>query len=396
MRLSVVAIVGCFGLISAAMAESPVKDAPRSLRVMVFNVWELSLQKLRAADAEGRGADPQVRKAAEIVQIVRPDVLVINEIDYAPAEEAVRLLRDKYLAVGQREAKALTHFEHVFTAPVNTGEPTAFDLDNDGKTGGPGDAYGFGKYPGQYGMALLSRYPIDAASARTFQKLLWREMPGNLMPDGSEGKPAFYSSEEAAALRLSSKSHWDVPVRVDEKTVVHVLMSHPTPPVFDGPEDWNGRRNFDEIRLWADYIDGDEGRAAYIVDDAGKRGGLARDALFVITGDQNSDPKRGDHPYGKPAISQLLEHPRVRDCMPRSRGGEADNSKDAQRRYPADATLRTSNFGRIDYLLPCREIECGEAAVFWPGPEEKHRELISEPNPASDHRAIWGELILRR
>jgi hypothetical protein len=35
---------------------------------------------------------------------------------------------------------------------------------------------------------------------------------------------------------------------------VHFLVSHSTLPVFDGPEDRNGRRNFDEIRFWADYI----------------------------------------------------------------------------------------------------------------------------------------------
>ena len=34
---------------------------------------------------------------------------------------------------------------------------------------------------------------------------------------------------------------------------VHFLVSHPTPPVFDGPEDRNGPRNYDEIRFWADY-----------------------------------------------------------------------------------------------------------------------------------------------
>ena len=34
----------------------------------------------------------------------------------------------------------------------------------------------------------------------------------------------------------------------------HLLASHPTPPVFDGDEDRNGKRNHDEVRLIADYI----------------------------------------------------------------------------------------------------------------------------------------------
>ena len=59
--------------------------------------------------------------------------------------------------------------------------------------------------------------------------------------------------EELEVVRLSSKSHWDVPVKVGGHTV-HVLASHPTPPTFDGEEDRNGRRNHDEIRFWADYV----------------------------------------------------------------------------------------------------------------------------------------------
>ena len=44
------------------------------------------------------------------------------------------------------------------------------DLDRDGKTDGPGDAFGFGKFPGQYAMALLSRHPLDVERIRTFQQ----------------------------------------------------------------------------------------------------------------------------------------------------------------------------------------------------------------------------------
>ena len=49
---------------------------------------------------------------------------------------------------------------------------------------------------------------------------------------------------------------------------VHFLVSHPTPPVFDGPEDRNGTRNFDEIRFWADYVI--PSRSGYIYDDNGQ------------------------------------------------------------------------------------------------------------------------------
>ena len=112
----------------------------------------------------------------------------------------------------------------------------------------------------------------------------------------------WYNADELAIFPLSSKSHWDVPIDVDG-TVVHFLVSHPTPPVFDGPEDRNGTRNSDEIRLWADYISAGS-TAGYIYDDTGTYGGLEAGALFVIAGDQNSDPLDGDSiPGSDPAAA---------------------------------------------------------------------------------------------
>ena len=69
----------------------------------------------------------------------------------------------------------------------------------------------------------------------------------------------------------------------------------------DGAVDWNGRRNHDEIRFWADYVTPDAGD--YIYDDANEFGGIDDDAIFVILGDQNADPDEGDsynfcHPSG--------------------------------------------------------------------------------------------------
>ena len=133
-------------------------------------------------------------------------------------------------------------------------------------------------------------------------------MPGALLPDDpSTVAPAdWYSPAELNVFRLSSKSHWDLPIQLGKKTV-HFLVSNPTPPVFDGPEDRNGTRNHDEIRFWADYIT--PGKSGYIYDDDGAFGGLKPGELFVIAGDENSDPLDGDSIPG--SIQQLTEHPLV-------------------------------------------------------------------------------------
>jgi endonuclease/exonuclease/phosphatase family metal-dependent hydrolase len=371
------------------MLLSALSDAGtgQSVRFATFNIKELSADKLGRTDAEGRGICPQLCRAAEIVQRTRPDVLLINEIDFdVETRRNAALFVERYLRVPQDKQEPID-YEHIFFEPVNTGVPTGMDLSNDGGTDGPDDAYGFGRYPGQYGMALFSRFPIDAAGARTFGRLLWKDMPGNLMPDGREGKPAWYSPEEAAIFRLSSKNHWDVPLRIGSNTV-HALCAHPTPPIFDGPEDRNGRRAFDEIRLLADYIHGGE-RASYIVDDQGKRGALDPEALFVVLGDMNAEPVKDQALYGRTAISQLLELPRLQDAAPTHVGGQPGERQAA----PDWARTKTCHFGRIDYVLPSAEMRVIGAGVFWPAEGDPLRHLVAGPDASSDHRLVWVDVV---
>jgi hypothetical protein len=167
----------------------------------------------------------QARNVAEVIQRAAPDIVLLNEFDYDP--EAARLFADNFLAVSQNGARA-QRYPYRFVAPSNTGVASGFDLNNNGVAdttpgdqGYGDDSFGFGLFPGQYGMVVYSKYPIDRRAVRTFQHFKWRDMPGNLLP------AEFYSPEEQAVLRLSSKSHWDVPVRVGHKTL-HFLVSHPT------------------------------------------------------------------------------------------------------------------------------------------------------------------------
>lgn len=361
--------------------------AERSVRFAQFNIWELSRAKLDETDALGRGASRQLRRAAEILQRVRPEVLLINEIDVDAERANVRLLQERYLGVAQSGQQPLS-YPHVYFEEVNTGEPSGLDLDGDGASDGPGDAWGFGSYPGQYGMALLSAFPIERERARSFRLLRWARLPGHLIPDGRGGRPAFYTPEQAEQLRLSSKSHWDVPIRIGD-VVVHVLAAHPTPPVFDGPEDRNGRRNFDEIRLLADYIRGGDA-ATWIVDDAGVAGGLQAAAPFVVMGDMNADPQRSEAPYGVPAIRQFLDLPRVVDPEPAGAGAAGQEAPGP----PGFPERRTTGFGRVDYVLPSRELKVRDAGVFWPAHGDPLRALVDEPEPASDHQLVWVDLLL--
>lgn len=345
----------------------------------------------------------QAGAIAEVLQRVRPDVVLLNEFDYVPGGRAVDLFRRNYLQRSQRGAAPLD-YPYAYTAPVNTGVPSGLDLDRSGTIGGGNDAYGFGEFPGQYGMVVLSRYPIDTRAVRTFQLFRWADLPGAMLPDdpATPEPNDWYSPEILATLRLSSKSHWDVPIKINGKTV-HVLASHPTPPTFDGAEDRNGTRNYDEIRFWAEYIEPCGNR--WIYDDGGRRGGLRPGSSFVIMGDQNSDPVDGDSVPD--AIDQLLDSRWLRDPRPTSAGAvEASIIQGgANLTHRGDPKYDTADFAdtpapgnlRADYVLPSRTLPVADAGVFWPQSSDPLSRLTGVfPFPTSDHRLVWVDLRLGR
>ena len=336
----------------------------------------------------------QAQKVAAILQRVRPDIILINEFDHDPDGAALAGFQTHYLGIGQGGEKPIDYPYH-YAAAVNTGVPTGVDLNGDGKLTPGNDSFGWGVFPGQYGMVVLSRYPIDTEGIRTFQNFLWKDMPGALLPVDPQTGFSFYSEAALAVLRLSSKSHWDLPVRINDR-VVHLLVSHPTPPVFDGPEDRNGMRNHDEIRFWADYLT--PGRDAYIRDDQGGAGGLSEGTDFVILGDMNADPFDGDSV--NEAIRKLLEHPRVMGGLtPHSDGAveaakEQRRANDSQRGDPAydTAVFPDTHSGnlRVDYVLPSLGLDVEASGVFWPRPEEPE----SAWTDVSDHHLVWVDLDL--
>lgn len=344
--------------------------------------------------------DAGARKIAAVLQRVRPDLVLLNEFDYDPGHRAADLFQHDYLEVPQAGGGDPLRYPYRYLAPVNTGEPSGLDLDGNGSTGGNGrergnDAWGYGLHPGQYGMLVLSRYPIDNADVRTFQRLRWSQMPAAIRPHDPVSRGFYHPDPIWKQLRLSSKSHWDVPVRTPQG-VLHFLVSHPTPPVFDGPENRNGARNHDELKLWAEYLSPSTlplGTPPWLCDDQGRCGGLPAQAQFVIAGDLNADPVDGEGVPG--AVAQLLKHPRVdAGFVPTSPGARASAAGYNLPRN-GDSASHTGDFGaktgtlRLDYLLPSRGLSVVDGAVFWP-PSDSPDTTIAD---GSDHHLVWLDLI---
>lgn len=370
----------------------PAKDQPDVIRVATYNV---SMNRRNEGDLRRdlAGSSEQIKKIATVIRAVRPDILLLNEFDNASDGSSIDLFRQRYLGGHFPDSKTEPiAFPYFFASSVNTGQPSGMDLDQDGKSTGAGDAFGYGAFPGQYAMAVLSAYPIDEKHVRTFQKFLWKNLPDAAAPQ-TESLAPWYPPEVWENFRLSSKSHWDVPISVNGQTI-HLLASHPTPPAFDGPEDRNGRRNHDEIRLWAEYVSGND--QTWLVDDQGKHGGLPLDEAFVVAGDLNADPVDGSGFAN--AGTLLLKHPRINaGSTPSSKGGieaskvqgKANNRQSGPPQFDtADFSDRSVGNLRVDYVLPSVDFEIVDSGVMWPASD---RDLAEEAS-ASDHRMVWIDI----
>ena len=405
------AVTRCDSLILLILAcASGAIAAPLQIRVATFNSSLNRTSTGQLASDLSVTTNNQAKRIAEIIQRVRPDILLLNEFDYDSANPTLSLIRfhDNYLAVSQ-SGQAVLSYPYRYVAPSNTGIPSGFDLDNNGSVGGTigshaygNDSFGFGIFPGQYSFAVYSKYPIQTAAIRSFQLFKWKDMPGNVVP------PGFYTTAELGVFRLSSKNHVDLPIEVKPGQVLHLLASHPTPPAFDGSEDRNGRRNHDEIRMWADYI----GNAQYLYDDAGVFGGLAGEQRFVILGDMNADPLDGDSYLT--AINQLRNHALINaSANPSSAGGAQQG--------PAQGGVNTSHVGnpaydtsdffdggggagnlRVDHVLPSK-LGFGilGSGVFWPASTDATLYALlfltasqTQSNQTTDHRMVWLDVAV--
>ena len=385
-----------FGTTSAHSNQQHKQDQQDSIRVATFNVSMDATNYLNNSQQKASGDElkhallsghQQVKNIAEIIQKINPDIILLNEFDrVSENSQELKLFINRYLQQSQN-GQAAVSYPYFYQGPVNTGVVAPVDLNGNGKPSEtPADTYGFGLFPGHYGMALLSKFPIDTQKIRTFQKFKWKDMADALKPINPETNKSHYSKQAWDIFRLSSKSHWDITVMVNDKPL-HILAAHPTPPVFDGPEDRNGKRNHDEIRLLTDYIS--KGKADYLYDDNNIKGGIKDSHPFVILGDLNASAVEGD--AINRSIAALLAHEKVNDPLPSSEGG-ALNSESNQFAPYHTAYWRM----RADYVLPSSfGIELLDAGVFWPKDTEQDFRLIKDRAASSDHRLVWIDIKLK-
>lgn len=311
------------------------------------------------------GDDETVAAVVAVITEARPDVLLLNGFDWDAGNHALS-------ALAARLADAGLDLRYQFAAMPNSGLESGLDLDGNGKLGEARDSQGYGNFTGAGGMAVLSRLPLG--EVRDFSAFLWADLPGAIPPE-VDGAP-FPSAEAAAARRLSSVAHWDVPVETAGGPV-HLLAFSATTPVFDGPEDLNGRRNHDEIAFWQRLLDGDLPFAP----PAGP---------VVVIGTVNLDPADGD---GRPeAIRALLDDPRFTDPLPASPGGAAA----ATPGQGGDPGLDTADWDepvpgnlRVDYVLPDARLRVTGTGVVWPAPDDPFAKTVEA---ASRHRLVWVDV----
>lgn len=284
-----------------------------------------------------KGEDTGIAAVEALLTARAPDAVLLTGFDWDLNEVALSALAERLRSAG-------LDYPHSYAPRPNSGFATAFDLDGDGRLGGPGDAEGWGAFTGKGGLALLARWPLDQAAALDFTDLLWRDLPGAELPTHPDGTP-FPSAEAQASQRLSSTGHWAIPMRVPEGSNLWLTGFAAAPPLFDGPERRNQLRNRDELRFWALWLDG--------ALDA-----PAPEAPVVIMGKANVDPRRGAG--DKAALNTLRSHPWLQDPAP------ADSST-ARFRAPPDGPGPL----RINYVLPDQRLSIIDHGVDW-HPDLRH------------------------
>ena len=285
-----------------------------------------------------KGKDEQIASIVNVITTVAPDVLLLTDFDYDIDSMAISAF---VLSLG---AAGLV-YDHTFASRPNTGLPTGLDMDGNGRTGEARDAQGYGRFSGDGGMAVLSRFPIDQDNVENLSDILWRDVAGGTLP-AIDGAP------------------------------FHLLAWSATPPVFDGPEDRNGLRNRDELLMWENRLANDP------------------PASFIVLGNANFDPVDGNGL--RDSMEAFLNRADLQDPAPRSEGGAFAADPD----HMGDPSLDTADWPDyapgnlwVSYVFPAMDWTVGDAGVFWPAPSDPDAKLLGDDGlAAGPHRLVWVDV----
>lgn len=393
MRSVVVFFLLCLTVLPGCFLCSP------TVRVATFNTALSRGVEGQLHAALSTDHDEQAKLVAEVLQRTRPDVVLLQEVDYDATGQAYEDFQRNYLSVSQNGAKPI-EYAYFYAPPVNTGVLAEVDLDGDGKITRPNDCHGYGLFDGQFGMVVLSRFSIaidEIEEKYDLRMKVWGSLEDSNMPS------EYYTPQARQHLRLSSKTHVDLPIRIDGK-YVRLFISHPTPPVFDGPEDRNGLRNRDEIWLWEKYIHKGTFNPLTAWSFSGDRDADERFyswlSNFIVIGDLNADPNDGES--RRDALLPLFNPQNgLQDPKPRSLGAvEAAREQGGKNlTHRSDPLTDTADFGdgdrgpgnlRVDYVLPSIFLDVMGSGVYWPTKDDPHAYL----NKASDHKLVWIDIRL--
>ena len=302
---------------------------------------------------------------------VRPDIILLTNFDYDASLVAARAFSARIAASGWA-------LPHAFAFAPNTGVRTGLDIDGDGYNSGPRDMQGYGAFPGQGGMVILSRVAPLVQDSQDFSDFLWADLPDNAQR---------LEGGLADVQRLSSVGHWRVSYDIGPERL-DVLAWHAGTPAFDDASKRNARRNGDENRFWMAFLDGELDITA-------------PQNPFVLMGTSNLDPYDGQGQ--RRVMTELLGHPALQDPRPQSPGAARAAQKDggANAGHRGDPSFDTADFRdekgpgnlRVDYVLPSKLLTVLQSGVFWPDPDSPHQSMVWARDPQrSWHAIVWADL----
>ena len=106
-------------LLTICMSSTTVLGADHTVRFATYNVALNRKTPGQLASELKSGESTHAKNIAEVIQRVRPDILLLNEVDFDEAHASITSLLEQYLAVSQNEQKPIEYAEF-FTAAVNT------------------------------------------------------------------------------------------------------------------------------------------------------------------------------------------------------------------------------------------------------------------------------------